>query len=50
MLFDKYVNQLPQAGEAKKVLGAGEVKEINTLLEQGVRTNFTVSVDAEVTE
>jgi TolA-binding protein len=47
MLFDKYVNQLPQADEAKAVLGPDEVLKITTLLEQGVQTNLVVTLEAE---
>ncbi|MBI9021170.1 MAG: tetratricopeptide repeat protein [Verrucomicrobia bacterium] len=50
MLFDKYVNTSPQADEARTALGAAEVLEINTLIAQGVQTNLTVTIDAEVTE
>jgi TolA-binding protein len=50
MLFDTYVNQLPQADVARQALGREEVSEINLLLAQGVQTNFTVTVDAEGTE
>ncbi len=50
MLFDKYVNHLPQAVEAKNALGADEVLEINTLLTQGTQTNITVVLEAEVPE
>ncbi len=47
MLFDKYVNTLPQADEAKAILGVDEVLEITTLLAQGVQTNIVVTVEAE---
>lgn len=50
MLFDKYVNNLPQAEEARSYLGAAEVEGINTLIAQGVQTNITVNAKAEVTE
>jgi len=50
MLFDKYVNQLPQAEEAKTALGAAEVLEITTLLLQGTQTNWVVTLDAEGAE
>jgi len=48
MLFDKYVNTLPQADDAKTALGAEEVLEINTLIAQGIQTNLTVTIDAEM--
>jgi hypothetical protein len=50
MLFDSYINQLPQAEVAKTALGSEEVIEINTLLAQGVETNMTVTIEAEVVE
>jgi len=49
MLFDTYVNQLPQAEEAKTVLGPDEVLEITALFQQGVRTNLGVTVEMEET-
>ncbi len=48
MLFDKYVNTLPQADVAKKALGAEEVAEINAFIESGMQTNIVVSLEAEV--
>ena len=48
LLFDKYVNTLPQAEVAKKELGATEVEEINTLLTSGIQSNITVDVEVEV--
>lgn len=50
MLFDKYVNTLPQAEDAKVVLGADEVIEISTLIGQGVQTNLTVTLEIEEAE
>jgi len=50
MLFDKYVNRLPQAEDARTVLGAEEVLEISQMIADGLQTNLTVSIDAEVTE
>jgi TolA-binding protein len=47
MLFDKYVNTLPQAAEAKTALGAEEVAEIAGLMASGVKTNITVTVAAK---
>jgi len=47
MLFDKYVNQLPQADVARKTLGPAEVEEINLMLTNGVQPNLTESVGAE---
>ena len=46
MLFDKYVNTLPQADEARAVLGASEVLEIQQMIEAGTTTNITVTVEA----
>jgi tetratricopeptide (TPR) repeat protein len=50
MLFDKYVNQLPQAEEAKAALGIDEVMGIGALIAQGVQTNLTVMIEAEEAE
>jgi TolA-binding protein len=50
MLFDKYVNTLPQADEARVALGAPEVLEIEQMIATGGTTNITVSLDAEGTE
>lgn len=50
MLFDKYVNQLPQAEQARGVLGAEEVAGIHELIMAGVHTNITVTVNAEGAE
>lgn len=49
MLFDKYVNDLPQAEVARDVLGEQVVQEINTQIEQGVSTNITVKLSVEAT-
>jgi hypothetical protein len=48
MLFDKYVNMLPQADTARKELGTEEVAEINTLMAAGAKPDVTVTIDAEV--
>jgi len=45
MLFDRYVSDLPQAEEARKALGAGEVAEIETFISTGGSTNIVVAVD-----
>lgn len=50
MLFDKYVNSLPQAAEAVRVLGAEEALEIKQMIAAGVQTNITVTVQAEENE
>lgn len=50
MLFDKYVNDLPQADAARKALGNKEVQEIEQLIEAGVQTNINVTVESEDTE
>ncbi|WP_372794079.1 tetratricopeptide repeat protein [Pontiella sp.] len=47
LLFDKYVNTLPQADVAINVLGPDEVNEIKTLIEQGMQTNLTVTVESK---
>jgi len=44
MLFDRYVNGLPQAEVARKVLGAVEVAEIQRKVEGGAVTNIVVTV------
>lgn len=48
MLFDKYVNTLPQAEEARKELGAAEVEQIRVMIETGVQPDVTISVEGEV--
>ncbi|MBL7016542.1 MAG: hypothetical protein ISR84_03175, partial [Kiritimatiellales bacterium] len=48
MLFDKYINSLPQADVARNELGAQMVQEINEMIAQGVHTNVTVKLSAEV--
>lgn len=47
MLFDKYVNKLPQAEFARKELGAEEVQEITDMIAAGTQTNLTVKMDGE---
>lgn len=47
MLFDKYVNNLPQANEAIQALGADEVLEIKAIIASGVKTNVTVVLETE---
>lgn len=47
MLFDKYVNGLPQANEAIQALGVDEVLEIKMLIASGIKTNVTVILQAE---
>jgi hypothetical protein len=47
MLYDRYVNQLPQAELARVAVGEAEVSEINAMIESGVTTNIIVDVDAE---
>ena len=49
MLFDKYVNTLPQADVARAVLGDDVVRQINTQIEQNISTNITVKLSAEET-
>jgi hypothetical protein len=45
MLFDTYVNDLPQADVARKELGASEVAEIETYLDAGGTSNLVIEVD-----
>jgi len=49
MLFDPYVNSLPQAEKAREVLGNAEVAEIQALIDAGTTTNITINVEAEMT-
>ncbi len=49
MLFDPYVNTLPQADKAREVLGNTEVAEIQALVDVGTTTNITVTVETEMT-
>lgn len=44
MLYDRYVNKLPQADQAREKLGA-EAREIDMNVAQGVASNIVVSVD-----
>jgi hypothetical protein len=50
MLFDKYVNDLPQAEVARKALGPEEVLEIKAKINSGTETNITVTLDAEASK
>lgn len=45
MLFDKYINELPQAETARKALGEEEVLEIQQWISQGLQTNISVTVE-----
>jgi len=45
MLFDKYVNTLPQANDAKQALGAEETLEISQMIAAGVQTNIAVTIE-----
>lgn len=47
MLFDKYVNHLPQVEQAKAALGAAETLEIAEMIATGVKTNLTITVQQE---
>ncbi len=49
LLFDRYVNDLPQAEVAREYLGASEVNEIVDYMETGGTTNITISVETELT-
>lgn len=50
MLFDPYVNKLPQAETARQALGPEEVATIQLMLDSGVHTNVTVTLDGETGE
>jgi tetratricopeptide (TPR) repeat protein len=47
MLFDKYVNKLPQARTARDALGVAEVQEIEQMIAGGLSTNITVTLKEE---
>ena len=47
MLYDKYVNRLPQADTARNILGAAEVQEIADKMAAGLYTNLTASIELE---
>ena len=47
ILFDRYVNTLPQAEVARTALGAAEVAEIEALLTAGTVTNIAIEVETE---
>jgi TolA-binding protein len=47
MIFDRYVNKLPQADVARNALGPDEVLEIIGLMTAGTQTNITVTLDEE---
>jgi len=49
MLFDPYVNTLPQAEKAREALGSSEVAEIEAYIETGGSSNITISVETEMT-
>ncbi len=48
LLFDPYVNTLPQAAKARAYLGAAETAEIAAYIDAGGTTNFTIAVEAEM--
>jgi hypothetical protein len=50
MLFDPYVNELPQAEEAREVLGAAEVSEIEAYILTGGSSNITVTIESDAPE
>ncbi|RLA43344.1 MAG: hypothetical protein DRQ97_12910 [Gammaproteobacteria bacterium] len=45
MLFDPYVNDLPQAEVARKALGAGDVAEIEAFIATGGSSNIIIEVE-----
>ena len=49
LLFDPYVNTLPQASVASNYLGSAEVAEIAAYLDTGGSSNITISVEAKMT-
>ncbi len=50
MLWDSYVNRLPQADSARDALGAEESREISSLIAQGASTNLVVTLKVEAAE
>lgn len=50
MLFDKYVNTLPQAEQARAALGPEMAQEISSMIAQGLHTNVTIKLSAEDAE
>lgn len=48
MLFDKYVNQLPQAEIAREALSESEVSEIVAFIDSGVQTNIVIEIEGAV--
>jgi len=48
LLYDRYVNKLPQARIAKSHLGKTEVEEIMAQVNQGFVTNILIKADAEI--
>lgn len=49
LLFDPYVNTLPQAEVAREYLGSAEVAEIVAYMDAGNTTNISIQVEAEMT-
>jgi TolA-binding protein len=47
MLFDRYVNKLPQADRAREVLGPAAAEEISQKVAGGAGTNIVISVEAD---
>ena len=50
MLFDKYINTLPQAEQARAALGPEMTLEIHSMIAQGLHTNVTIRISAEGAE
>ena len=48
MLFDPYVNSLPQAEKAREALGAAEATGIASFLEAGGTSNIAIVVETEI--
>lgn len=47
MLFNKYVNDLPQCEVAREALGPDQTRKIFEMIASGVVTNFTITLDVE---
>ncbi len=47
MLYDRYVNKLPQAETARELLGPSEVATIDAFMTSNATTNIVVSVEEE---
>ena len=50
MLYDRFVNTLPQADQAREALGAAEAQKIDMKVAEGAKTNLTVTIDVKKPE